>query len=365
MKQILIYIVGLLVLSTTAVKGQFTETKEFNKAYKVLPETRIEISNKYGQVEVTPWDKDSVVIKVIVELEERSLSRLRKTLNNIDIKFAHTSNYLIAQTLIGNNNSFIEKEWFRLKESVLKSSPNSTKIDYHIWVPEESPLNIEHKFGNIFMDDYKGELSIDLSNGKLKAHKLSGETRITVLFGGATIDEMTKGRINSSYGNVYIKQSGDLQITSKSSQIELLEIDDLRISSRRDNFRIRSIYHLDAESSFTDFRISKLYSNITGRFHYGDLEVAHVAPGFEEIGIQSQSADIMMDFDPKAGFNYVLTHTKSKINLQQDFHTESESLKYPDEKTYETIGYFGKTKATGDIRLSVKSVDGNISLSTY
>ena len=46
------------------VHAQFTETKEITKHFKISPETIIEITNKYGKIDIKNWDKDSVVFEI-------------------------------------------------------------------------------------------------------------------------------------------------------------------------------------------------------------------------------------------------------------------------------------------------------------
>jgi hypothetical protein len=67
-KLIIAFVLGIWLFPSLAY-GQFTETKQIQKQFKVAPETRIEISNKYGKVELNTWDKDSVVIEVKIRVE--------------------------------------------------------------------------------------------------------------------------------------------------------------------------------------------------------------------------------------------------------------------------------------------------------
>lgn len=175
-----------------AAQAQYTETKEFQKRFAVEPETAIEISNKYGKVELVTWDKDSVLFDIRMKVEERKMNRLDRTLNNIDFDFTSSSHYLIARTIVDKNKSQLEAEFQRFKETLLQAD-GTIEIDYKVWVPASNSLKVENKFGDIYIDDYNGPITIGLSNGKLKAHDLTNQATIKLNFADASINSMKKG----------------------------------------------------------------------------------------------------------------------------------------------------------------------------
>ncbi len=164
----------LMAITSVMASGQFTETREMNKKYMVTPETKIEISNKYGKIDLHTWDKDSVVIQVTVKVEEKKLSKLEQTLDDIDFEFTNSGHYLIARTIVGNSRNPIENEIQKFRETILQAGSN-IEINFGIWLPGKNNIKVENKFGDIFLDDFEGETEITLSNGNLKAHDLKAE----------------------------------------------------------------------------------------------------------------------------------------------------------------------------------------------
>jgi hypothetical protein len=142
-KIIILFILGIW-LNPYYVQAQFTETKEIHKEFKVSPQTRIELSNKYGKMDINTWDKDSVVIEIKIKVEENKLSKLEKAIDAIEFDFSQSQHFLIAKTVVGQNKSGLSKEILKFKETVLQSDGNM-QIDYTIWLPESNELKVDNK----------------------------------------------------------------------------------------------------------------------------------------------------------------------------------------------------------------------------
>lgn len=119
LKLILFFILGIWLFPIVGY-SQFTETKEIRKQFKVSPETQIEISNKYGKIELNIWDKDSVVFEIKIKVEEKKLSKLEKAIDAIDFDFNHSQHFLIVRTTVGQYKSEFQKEILKFKETVFQ-----------------------------------------------------------------------------------------------------------------------------------------------------------------------------------------------------------------------------------------------------
>jgi hypothetical protein len=199
------------------VTAQFTESKQISKRFKISPETRIEITNKYGNIKINTWEKDSVVFDIKIKVEDKKLSRLEKQISGIDFDFINSQHFIIARSKVGENRSTFEKEVLNFKETVLQAD-GKIEIDFTVWMPKTNQLKVENKFGDIYVDDFVGDIDINLSNGNLKAHDFSGKTNLKLSFGDATINQLKTGKLDCNYSEVYIKKADKLQIVSKSSR---------------------------------------------------------------------------------------------------------------------------------------------------
>ena len=357
--KILLFVFAGLIFPSH-VFAQFTETKEINKKYAVSPETRIEISNKYGKVELNTWDKDSVTVNIKIRVEEKKLSKLEKLIDQIDFDFTDSQHFLIIRTNVGENMSTLEKEFMKFKETLLQSGSNM-QIDYTVWLPATNNLKVENKFGDIFIGDFKSEVEIDLSNGNLKAHDFENRLSLILNFADATINQINSARIECNYSDLYIKKAETLRISSKSSDLEIAELNDLNADSRRDKFRIRRVDLIEATGSFSNFRINELTDRLTMRVEYGDIDIQKTAADFSNFLIESKSTDINLYFDSNSQFGFEITHTKADVELCTQMEIEEKTVLDEKEGKTRLKGNFG-TEKNSKTRLFINASSGEVNV---
>ena len=355
-----ILLLVVLFAGSANVHAQFTETREFVKRFKVTPKQSIEITNKYGKVELITWEKDSVVFEIRMKVEEKKLSRLDKALNNIDFDFTQSQHYLIGRTIADKNRTQLGSEFLKFKETLLRTDGSIT-IDYKVWLPATNPLKIENKFGDVYIDDYQGELEIRLSNGKLKAHDFNNHTRLILNFADATVNHMSSGHVESSYSDVYIKQGDQVRYSGKSSKVEIIELNNLTVNSRRDKFRLRRIGLLEADSNFSNFRITDLTERANIRMVYGDLEIENVLSDFENIYIESKSTDINLHFPAESEFEFEINKTKAEVDLPRRMEIVEKEEIDRKEGTLRIKGYFGENPGA-DEKLYINAISGKVNI---
>jgi len=361
-KGIPILISVLFILMSLSAHAQFTETREFVKRFRILADTRIDITNKYGKIELNTWKKDSVVIQFRMEVNEKKPDKLTKTLDKLDFDISNSPYYLIVKTQVDKNRSPIESELLKFKETMLQTN-GSIRIDLVVWLPDDHELRLENKFGDIIMGDYKGETQINLSNGKLKAGDLPKKAILNLSFADANVNNLTNARIICNYSDIQIKNSVVLRFESKSSNIEVQNSEDLSMDSRRDKYRIRIADKIDASGNFSHFRISELKNKANLRLSYGSLDLEKIVNSFTDIYLEARSADVNLYFSPEANFNFLITETKTDLNLSRELKVEDKEVLDSKESKVRHSGYFGK-KMQED-QLIINAVGGETNVLSY
>lgn len=352
----------LLFITGTLANAQFTETREFTRRFKIQPETRIDITNKYGRIELNTWKKDSVVIQFRMEINEKKPDKLKKTLDNLDFDISNSQHYLIVKTQVDKYRSQVESELLKFKETILQTN-GSIRIDLTVWLPDNRELRLENKFGDIIMGDYLGETQIVLSNGKLKSGDLSKRSTMNLNFADATITNLSNSRIVCNYSDINLKSTGTLRFESKSSTIEIQNAEDLSIDSRRDKFRIRQADKIDASGNFSQFRISELKNKANLRISFGSIEIEKILASFSNIYIDGRSADVNLYFSPEAKFNFQITESKTNLKLGSELKVEDKEVLDPKENKVRHTGYFSKKMK--DDQLIINAVGGETNVLAY
>lgn len=324
-------LVSVLLLGPNTIAQTFEKSRSVEKAFKIKPETEIEISNKYGDVNLIIWKKDSVRFKIDIEVKSSKESRVDKSFDFIDTDFKASEYYVIAQTLFGGKSSF----WSDVSDltSAIFNSSTKTKIDYTVYLPAYANLKVTNKFGNIYTTDLTGPVEINLSNGDLKAHDFMGETNITSEFANLDINHIDHGKLDISYGELRLEQGGALEITSKSSRIEIDGINSLKVDSKRDKYYLNHVDDLLGSNYFSLMEINELGTKISLTAKYGDIEVKRFADHVNSFDIKSDNTDITLHFTDDKFYKMDFTvDEKTEVMYSADIKKIKSSEPQGDEK---------------------------------
>jgi hypothetical protein len=315
----------LVVLSILMSAGVWVRAQTYSESQKIIrtfgagPETRLDLTNKYGTVHIIPWKKDSVRIAIDLFIKSSSTAKLEKLKRNVDFEFTDTKYYIIAYTRFGSRGGTFFSDLMDLGSTIIPSK-NEVKIDYTVHIPSHLNINITNKYGDIYIDDMKGSVSVNLSNGDIKANSLTGESNISLNFGNGIINELGNSRLTIAYADVEIQKAGQLNIDSKSSKIRIRQVRILRINSKRDKYSVSSIDNLFGESWFSDIWLSRMNEEINFNPKYGALKVDSIPDDFSFINISTEYTDMNFVFNTTASFELeLLKHTSVMLHMPDEY----------------------------------------------
>ena len=287
------------------------KSRTVKKTFKVEAGTEIEIANKYGNVHIVPWEKDSVQFTIELLVKGTKESKVDKSYDYIEFDFKNTQYYVIAQTLFAGKSSF----WSDVSDltGAIFNSSTKTKIDYTVHLPAKSKLKIANKYGNIYISDHAGDIEIELSNGDLKAHRLLGNADITTEFGNTNIRQISNADMLVSYGEVDIEQAESLINESKSTKFFNDKIGRLNLNSKRDKFYLKDAGSVLGIINFSLIETDQLGQKLNLSAKYGDIVVKSFSYSVTSFDIDSESADIIVHFTD---------HKLYKIEATVDAKTE-------------------------------------------
>ena len=313
-------IAAFLVCSGVWLQAQtYSESKKIERSFKANSETRLDLSNKYGTVHVIPWRQDSVHIEIDLFIRSSSTAKLEKISSNIDFEFTDTRYYIIATTNFGNKYNTFFSDLKDISESIIPSK-NQVEINYTVHVPASMNVNLTNKYGDIYIDDMKGSVSISLSNGDLKANSLAGEANISLNFGNGIINELANAKLNIAYADLEIRKAKHLTIESKSSKIRIHDVEIVKTNSKRDKYTISSINNLFGESWFSDIWLYRMNEEINYSPRYGVLKVDTIPADFSFINVNTEFADLTMVFAKESSFQLeVLGHENVVLRLPDEY----------------------------------------------
>ena len=350
--------VSLILLLFSSLSAQNdSETHTFIKTVPVNRETFLEVFNKYGTIQITPWNKDSAYIRAEVKAYAKDQSKLKKMFDGITVNITDTKYLVRAQTEFTSNiNTLFES--FKGMTSKIISYDSRVEINYFINIPEYLNLKIENKYGDVYMEDNSGDFKISISNGLFKADSLGKKSSITMAFCDAKINSITSGNIDASFSEVSIGETEDLSINSISSKYDIKKAGIIRGESRRDKFYIENVNSLQGSAYFTDYRIASIGKELNLTTRYGSVNADLIEKWFESVNINSGYTDLSLNFDPGSSYNLDIRHINAYLFLpDKNIKTEQKSLD-EDKKEFMTYGTVGKNPGT--VKVKIDANRGNI-----
>jgi hypothetical protein len=353
-------ILSVILLKFSLLSAQYdSETRSFIKTVPVGKETTLEVSNKYGTIQITPWNKDSAYIKAEVKAYAKDHSKFGKMFDGITVNITDSKYLVRAQTEFTSNiNTLFES--FKGMTNKIISYDSHVEINYYINIPEYLNLKIENKYGDVYMENASGEFKISISNGSFKANSLGKKSSVNIVFCDAKINKIVSGNVDASFSELSIGETEDLSINSISSRYDIKKAGIIRGDSKRDKFFIENIESLSGIAYFTDYNVNKLTKELTLTTRYGSVNADLIEKGFESININSGYTDLSLSFEPGSSYNLDIRHVNTFLVLpDKNIKTEQKALN-EDRKEYITSGIVGKNP--GSVKVKIDATRGNIYL---
>ncbi len=353
---LLLFSLGLGTISTAQV---IRKSKQLSRSFPVNSNTEIEISNKYGNVNINTWEKDSVRFEIEFEVKGSKQTKVDKTFNLIDFEFESTKYYATAHTLFIGNSFWNDVSD---KGSNFFGSKTTARIVFNVYMPSTVNLKISNKYGNIYIGDYTGKLTVELSNGDFKANNLSGYSIISSEFGSCDIQEMDEGKLNMKYGGLYLNKGEQLVIESKSSEFHLSEIGGMKISSKRDRFFISQLGSLKGNSDFSRLEIEHINKELDLNAKYGDIVIRGFGDDVNSFKLKTDDSNTVLHFADEKQYELEITATEdTKVYYASSITDLKNSEIEGEEKLIKVECVVGKnSKKVGLLRISTDS--GTLSL---
>lgn len=274
-------IVMLTLIATTAQAKVAQLTKIYSRDFQVNDNARLLVENKFGQVNIQNWDKNSISIYVQVKVDNSNATRAKSLFDAISVELTQEGDVVKAITTFSD-------EFSRANRKLFQVSSDELSIDYTIKLPKSIDVQVENKFGDIYIDELNGHVEVELKYGNIKVGKLTrGDIEpmntVNVSYGNASIVEANWIKAELKYGKLDIQKLTAGVLLSRYSKINLSDASSLVLDSKYDKYEIGQINNLVGESGYTVFNIDKLNKKFSLDAKYGDVKIVSVSPNFESI----------------------------------------------------------------------------------
>lgn len=217
----------LLIVFSTARAGDddwnSEKRKTVSKSYSLNNDSKVSIRNSFGNVTVHHWNQQEVKADITIIAKATTDDLAQAILNSIDIKSG------------GGSDPYFETKVETKNERKRNGRNSSIQINYEVYIPANTPLNVTNSFGNTSIPDREGELTVSQSYGNLKTGALSNIDHLSVEFGSLTSTSLQNTNATLKFSKVKIANlegnfDGNFQFCTKpeisfSSNIQKVTID--------------------------------------------------------------------------------------------------------------------------------------------
>ncbi len=316
--------------------------KTINKEFNVNKDATLDVSNKYGKVHITTWDKNVVKIDVKITVDVKTKEEADKLLNKINVVFNASSSKVEATTKMDTKNN---------------KSTKKLSIDYTISMPASNDLDVTNKFGDVYINELDGKCNVDISYGSFNAGNLRHvENNIDLQFSQGNIQYIERANMDLQYSEIEIEKSPKINFDSQFSEIELSKVGKLDVDSQYDTYIIKGVGELNMDSQFSTVKLGRLTSKLSLDIGYGAFKLGGVDKSFESINIDNQFGDIAIEFREGANFNF-----EADISMG-DFNFPDGATITKKKKSYTSAEYTGSVGGGSSAKVIIESQYGGVRL---
>lgn len=330
--------------------GRYTREKKLAKSYKVTADAKLLIENKFGNVEITPWDRDEISIEVVIRTTGTNESKVEDKLDDIDVSFNGTKYVVSAKTHIESNSNWFN--WF--------NSNVSYKINYFVHVPVTNDLDIQNKYGDTYISESKGKINLTHDYGTIILGSLYNDAvNIDMDYSKLEADYMKQAIINIDYTDISIDEIHTLDLESDYGHIQVGKSLMINYDMDYGSISIGAVNKIVGNSDYTDVDIEQLGSTAQLSADYGKIAIKSLSSLFDKISIDTDYTGIKIGYSEDSNFSFNINTKYTDVN---GIEGDRFNLHYQNQKTTSAQykGDYGTTPSKSHMELNTSY--GNITL---
>ena len=310
---LIVFLTPLLVLGTNPKwKGKYTKEKKINKEYDVSADALLKINNSYGNIYVTSWNQNRVVIEVHIKTNGNNEDRVQKKLDQIDVSFDASRSMVSAKT------TFEKRTW---SWSWGKKNSVSMQINYTIKVPVSNSVDLSNDYGGINLDNIDGHAKINCDYGRIDIGRLNAENN-NLNFDytkNSTIDYVKSAKITADYSGYDIAEAGDLYINADYTTSKVKKANNVEYSCDYGSLTIDNARNIKGDGDYLTAKFGKVHGNVDMNADYGSIKIYEMAQDAGNIKIRSDYAGIKIGYNSGYSFNFELDLEYAGLKGTDDF----------------------------------------------
>ena len=289
-----------VVTGSNDLKGKYTKEKKINKEFKVSANDLLRVDNSYGNIDLTTWNENRVVIEVLVRTNGNDEEKVEERLREIDVVFNQSNGAVSAKTLLEKDS----KSWLG---SLFGDNNNvNMEINYRIKAPATNHVEFVNDYGSINLDRLKGNAKISSDYGRIMIGELHGDENILNFdyTRNSSIDYVKRAKVNADYSEFTIGEAGTLLINADYTDSNIGKVENLSFNNDYGSLKVNKLRNIKGEGDYLSVKLGSLYGTANLSMDYGSLLIDRLMPSVKNVGIESDYTGIKIGYDKEAPFAF-------------------------------------------------------------
>ena len=334
-----------LGINSLAAKEKIDKTL-VDKKFNVSKGALLRIEHKFGEVNCKNWNEDAISVKVTASVETSDMKKAESVFSRITLNVQ------------GNSNEVSVESDFN--DKLFEDNKSNLTIKIEIFMPKSVKLQLDHKFGNAYVEVAEGVSEINSEYGNLEIGALTGEnSSVEIGFGNGKIRNFLSGDIVVNYSNFDVSEATNLKVEANYSDFEIDKVVSLKIENEGGKTTIGQVDFLQITSKFSDCEVGQVSKVLNIENEYGGFAVKNILKSFTILTVENSFGSIDLYFEQGSTFNFKAETTFCTLEYPKDMANFSSRNVSPTESSFQ--GVMGKGASTG-ANVEIESEYGGVSI---
>jgi hypothetical protein len=332
----------LLSAGDGKLKGKYTKEKTIKKEYDVNADALLKVRNSYGNLNLTSWEGNKVMIEVHIKTNGNNEEKVQKKLNEITVDFEASSSVVSAKTVF--NNSRNSWGWGG-------NNKVNMQINYTIKLPIKNSVHLNNDYGSIILDRIDGHAKIYCDYGRLEIGELRGRNNQLNFdyTSKSTIDYINSGTITADYSGFTIQKAGDLTIKADYTNATVEKMGSLEYNTDYGNIEIGEAQNVKGTGDYITVKLGTIHGDVDITSDYGSVKIAKMASDAGDLLLRSDYTGIKIGYDTEYHFNFEIKTSYGGVSGKDDFEMSISEVKNSS-KHYK--GHYGSSSSGNSVDIS-------------
>lgn len=334
--------IALVLFSVQLATGQERVSKTIEKSFSLTNTGSLQLENKYGNINLTGWDKNEVSIKIIIKVNHKKQDNAKDLLKRVNPKFKSSNDYVAVVSEISNRNTGWFADLFN-SANPITTNRSHVQIDYEVFLPKQAKLKVTNRFGDVIIDGWSGQLKTLIEHGDLWLGENLSKADIILKFGKLRAKDIDYASLSLKNGELDMNDSKNLRLNSSGTEITLNSVNTLEIYSNKDNILATEIGTVYGDLKFSTIVIERLNKDVDLTMKIADFRISKILEPATEISIAQESSEIrlgILDFSHR----FKATLEQGVVRLPKSFENVSSTILDKGKKLREIEATYGNEK---------------------